>query len=404
MRRLQRCLNHATVALLAVADAGATRQRGLAGVAPAARRLRHRNPRLHALLGVGGSRLPAALTDALLQSPEKRARLAASVGNALRHADLQGLELQLAWGPAPRPARDAKASLVGLLKALRYEIDQESDLLLERGKRAYDVSESILEDYTTSEWTPTRPDGSSLRIQRRRSTTTTSTSTSTEDSALGGDALNYLALERAGQGRRLLLLRLPQEPEVLVKRFDFKNISKYVDYMTVPTDNITDSTERGVTYHPSRLMGISDLLNTDSMLDLLTGLGAPHSLLIITVPGAAASFTLQDAARNTPRSAAVAGPESIPQTQSKYVLVRGLAGAALRAVDDEDWTGACGRLHEGLRAAASLLRIMHRHFTQLARKPRAALLAALEEEVHEAAAVSYSGERPPLARAHARAD
>lgn len=30
----------------------------------------------------------------------------------------------------------------------------------------------------------------------------------------------------------------------------------------VPTHNIVDETERHVTYHPSRLMGLSDMLNT----------------------------------------------------------------------------------------------------------------------------------------------
>jgi len=38
--------------------------------------------------------------------------------------------------------------------------------------------------------------------------------------------------------------------------------NRYVDYFTIPTHNLTDYSESGVTYHPSRLMGLADILNT----------------------------------------------------------------------------------------------------------------------------------------------
>jgi hypothetical protein len=39
-------------------------------------------------------------------------------------------------------------------------------------------------------------------------------------------------------------------------------VYRYVDYFTVPSHNLTDSSEEGFTYHPSRLMGLNDILNT----------------------------------------------------------------------------------------------------------------------------------------------
>jgi hypothetical protein len=39
-------------------------------------------------------------------------------------------------------------------------------------------------------------------------------------------------------------------------------LNRYVDFFTIPSHNLTDYSENGVTYHPSRLMGLADILNT----------------------------------------------------------------------------------------------------------------------------------------------
>lgn len=36
---------------------------------------------------------------------------------------------------------------------------------------------------------------------------------------------------------------------------------RYSDLLVLSTHNITDDSERSLTYHPSRLMGLSDMLN-----------------------------------------------------------------------------------------------------------------------------------------------
>lgn len=40
------------------------------------------------------------------------------------------------------------------------------------------------------------------------------------------------------------------------------SFNRYVDYFIIPSHNLTDYSENGVTYHPSRLMGLADILNT----------------------------------------------------------------------------------------------------------------------------------------------
>lgn len=57
-----------------------------------------------------------------------------------------------------------------------------------------------------------------------------------------------------------------------------------------------------VTFHPSRLMGLFDMLNSDSMVDLISGLGAPKRKILMTLPANAYKFTLKEEIDNTPRS------------------------------------------------------------------------------------------------------
>lgn len=49
-------------------------------------------------------------------------------------------------------------------------------------------------------------------------------------------------------------------------------------------------------------MGLFDMLNTDSVIDLIIGLGAPKSKIIMSVPASAYKFALKDENENAPRS------------------------------------------------------------------------------------------------------
>ncbi|XP_071444010.1 uncharacterized protein [Hetaerina americana] len=222
---------------------------------------------------------------------------------------------------------------------------------------------------------------------------------------------------------RTLLLRLPVRPEALAKTYDLKPLSKYVDYFTVSTHNITDASEKDVTYHHSRLMGLADILNTDSVLDLLTGMGAPPSKLIISLPTQALSFSLKDERNNVARSPVAGAPEIISYDQvcammkeggwtverdedltapyafrnktwiafedetsvtikGKYALLRGLAGVAVSSLDADDSAGICGK------GAFPLTRALRNTMTTLSRKPRGLVLQSLEEELRGGDAVA----------------
>lgn len=82
-------------------------------------------------------------------------------------------------------------------------------------------------------------------------------------------------------------------------------VFRYVDVFTVASHYLKDSDENYRAFHPSRLMGLFDMLNTDSLVDLISGMGAPKHKILISVPSSAYKFTLKNADNNTPRSLTV---------------------------------------------------------------------------------------------------
>ncbi|CAG2053515.1 unnamed protein product [Timema podura] len=414
------------------------------GVSEWSARLRERNPSLQVLLSVGG-----VGSEGVVKSLDKRSRFVASVGQVVRQAGLQGLELNLDLAPNAGP--HGKERLVDLLKALRSELGGNANSRPKRDHRMTDIQD---DKETTQQ--PIRANLTSTSRQSRRTDGTTSRKNRLED-------------ELTTNSDGFLLLRVPTEPEILVKRYDLKNISKYVDFLTVPTHNLSDATERGLTYHPSRLMGLADILNTDSMLDLLTGLGAPHNMIIISIPASGTSFTLKDPEQNTPRSPASSGPKRISQgkgkrggagreilgttstlgdvpdrplcsllseggwtmerdedltapyafrnntwlafednisagIKGKYVLLRDLAGAAVFPVDDDDLEDSCapftsnktteegGGVKGKTRHLPWLVASLHDTFTHLARQSRQVVLENLQEQIKQSTLLTFSGD------------
>lgn len=75
---------------------------------------------------------------------------------------------------------------------------------------------------------------------------------------------------------------------------------RYVDLFTVPTHYLVEDDESYRTFHPSRLMGLFDMFNADSLIDLISGLGAPKRKILVSVPSSAFKFTLKDRDDNAP--------------------------------------------------------------------------------------------------------
>lgn len=79
-----------------------------------------------------------------------------------------------------------------------------------------------------------------------------------------------------------------------------------MDLFSIPTHELVDEREAPYhTYHPSRLMGLFDMSNSDSLVDLLHGLGVPKRKILISVPASGYEFKLQSQRENTPRSPTV---------------------------------------------------------------------------------------------------
>ncbi|KAL0101768.1 hypothetical protein PUN28_019120 [Cardiocondyla obscurior] len=212
-----------------------------------------------------------------------------------------------------------------------------------------------------------------------------------------------------------IFMALPNRPEDLAKQFDIKELVKYVDLFTLSTDYMTDEDGSFVTFHPSRLMGLFDMLNSDSLVDLISGLGAPKQKILMTLPANAYKFTLKNEDDNAPRSettekeplpidrkqlceAVNSGEWTVERDEDltapyafqnrtwiafedkisigikvKYALLRDLAGLAMRNIENDVET----------ECEEPLAREIYQSFTEFRRKSRQAVLNALEDELHQ---------------------
>ncbi|XP_022830832.1 uncharacterized protein LOC111359490 [Spodoptera litura] len=217
------------------------------------------------------------------------------------------------------------------------------------------------------------------------------------------------AISSSGGGP--LFMALPAHPELLAKYYDLRTLVKKVDLLMVQTHAL--GLVKKMTYHPSRLSGMWDMMNTDSVVDLVIGLGVPSSKIVISLPATARQFTLVNETLSTPGSPTEDDdPKEIDQAElcrqlrsgrwtlerdqdlsapyafknktwisfedsssidvkGKYARVRGLAGLALHQAE-RDVESACGPT---LRA--SLAKVLN----QQSRAPRAAVLRSLEHEI-----------------------
>ncbi|XP_031765202.2 uncharacterized protein LOC113513838 [Galleria mellonella] len=208
-----------------------------------------------------------------------------------------------------------------------------------------------------------------------------------------------------------LFLALPAHPELLAKYYDLRVLVKKVDLVMVQTHAL--GLVKKMTYHPSRLSGMWDMMNTDSVVDLVVGLGVPASKVVISLPATGRKFTLLNETLSTPGSPTVEEePREIDQAEvcrllqkgrwtlerdqdlsapyafknttwisfedsssvdvkGKYARVRGLAGLALHDADRDAETPC------GASLKASLAKVLN----QQSRAPRAAVLRSLEHEI-----------------------
>ncbi|CAK9816968.1 Ribosome-binding protein 1 [Anthophora quadrimaculata] len=221
-------------------------------------------------------------------------------------------------------------------------------------------------------------------------------------------------LVRKSYDKRIFLV-LPTKSEYLAKQFDLKELSKYVDLFTIPTHYLVEDDEANRAFHPSRLMGLFDMYNADSLIDLISGLGAPKRKILMSVPASAYKFTLKDQDDNAPRAPTEESqPVIIDQKQlcdlmnkgewtverdedltapyafkdktwiafedkisisikGKYVMLRELPGLAVHNIEN-DFKTKCG---------IPVTEEAYHSFTDFKRKSRAAVLNALEDDLHQ---------------------
>ncbi|KAI4457091.1 chitinase [Holotrichia oblita] len=231
------------------------------------------------------------------------------------------------------------------------------------------------------------------------------------------DIADFISTARNKLGSDLYTaVSIPVKTELLAKFYDFKGLTKHVDSFILQTAFLGAS--NNVTFHPSRLSGLWDMQNADSVVDLVTGLGAPISKLVIAAPVQGFQFKLQDEKHTAPGSPALeiktisredlcktmiasnwtlerdqdqAGPYIFRKNQwiafddpmsmdikAKYARIRGLAGLALKDLSQDG----------GLDCGGLLLEAAYNGLSKQSRAPRGAVLQSLEREILTASPTS----------------
>lgn len=210
-------------------------------------------------------------------------------------------------------------------------------------------------------------------------------------------------------------VRLPTVPKNLVNGYEFKLLNKFADYYILSTDDLKGSNEN-TSFHHSRLMGVSDVNNADSLVDIATSLGVPADKIILRIPAFGKYFELEDESMNTPGSPVNGKQEYLTHQQvchalsignwtierdedftapysfsgkrwialedeisvkikAKYVLLRELGGVALVSLDTDDIDDMCGKGRQ------ALLMTIHGVFISLERRPRQVIVSSLEDDL-----------------------
>nr|XP_018912156.1 PREDICTED: uncharacterized protein LOC109040634 [Bemisia tabaci]XP_018912157.1 PREDICTED: uncharacterized protein LOC109040634 [Bemisia tabaci]XP_018912158.1 PREDICTED: uncharacterized protein LOC109040634 [Bemisia tabaci] len=399
---------------------------------------KEKNPDLKLIASISG------LADDLLKDRNITAR---KLATALDDAQVDGVELNINWNNS----QVQKQHLIDFVKKLIDEFDGKTSNRVKRNfdvtkqqtddattvKRNYDVIEHQTDDVTTASWTKLMKEKDSKDSNSSQSRVTRESSDH-EDEYYDDNETNSAASEeekddnKSAEDTRLddsftILVRLPSRPQTLAKRYDLKQLNKYVDYFVLNTHNISDPAEANVTHHPSRLMGINDVQNADSLIDLVTGLGASQNKIVIAVPSTATKFTLKNATSNMPQSPSVGTPEILTQKQlcrlmsngtwtverdedltapyaynnatwvafddstsasikGKYVLLRELAGVAVMNIEAEDWSNDC------TQPGPTVLSTLYDTLTNIGRKTRAAQLYSLQEQLHQASPFAFAAD------------
>jgi len=233
------------------------------------------------------------------------------------------------------------------------------------------------------------------------------------EDVLFGDEENFI--ESDEKRNFFIALRLSPFPEQLVKGYEFKMLNKFVDVYTLNSHNLTQKFQNS-TFHHSRLMGVSDIYNSDALIDVIVGLGAPIDRIILNTPAFGNSFNLMSKDKNLPGSATTGLPQTVTYQQvcqiltkgnwtlerdedltgpysylgtkwvafdddtslkikAKYVLLRDMAGIGLMSIDADDVDNVCGK------GKHSLLNTIGSVVSNLQRKPRQLIVTSLEQDL-----------------------
>jgi len=432
--------------------------------------LRELRPQLKVLLSIGGQAIPGDTLRAIVSRKDQLANFTDSLNALYQDNTIQGMELDWEW-PLDTNDKKDKIKLIRYMRQLKLATgstnvrrrlvrsaettvdDSEDDLpTTTNDPEAADTSIPSGQSDTTTEWSNQRDSveeneeastlsssadmeetTKSLRrrtMKRKRVKGVRKAPTDIEDISVTTEVIDYEdrisledilfdeeenLVEDSDSDEFFLALRLSPVPEYLVKGYEFKMLNKFVDMYTLSTHNFTRK-QTNVTYHHSRLMGVSDIENTDALIDVAVGLGAPLEKIVLTTPAFGNSFNLLDSSLNLPGSSISGPPQRVTYQQvchflskgnwtlerdedltgpysyfgkkwlafdddtslkikAKYVLLRDMAGIGLMSIDADDLDNVCGK------GKQSLLHTIDSVISSLQRKPRQLIVTSLEQDL-----------------------
>ncbi|KAG1705466.1 Chitotriosidase-1 [Nymphon striatum] len=99
----------------------------------------------------------------------------------------------------------------------------------------------------------------------------------------------------------LLSLTVSKNPHEMVYGYDIDHAIEFVDFFNLPAYNFTNATQPEA-IHPSRLHGIADIENADTLVDFMLTLGVPSNKLVVGVPTHGYTYTLLNSSAVEPGS------------------------------------------------------------------------------------------------------
>ncbi|KAK2726723.1 hypothetical protein QYM36_007529, partial [Artemia franciscana] len=373
--------------------------------------LKERNPNLLIILSIGAPALTKSNFTSLTTLPGIQKVFIESIVDHVQSDRINGIEINWAWSFRSGNLMEHRQNLNHFTKEL-FAYFRENMIFMRQERSIEEIERTVKQrpsealSEASTDVIMVTPTEESLNL------------TIFDGAMVSSTSVDNPILPQFSVKTPVIILRLPTDPEILVKNYDLKSLTRSVDLFVSATHNITtaDELSMNMTYHHSRLMGSGDIQNTDSVLDLLISLGVPKEKIIPSIPTFGEYFRLANSSNNLPQSKSLGSPslltfrqicsimkdgtwtvereddltgsyayrddqwiafddDTTAKIKGKYFLLQELAGAAVFYIDADDTQADCGKEKYPITKA------LQETLSSFTRSRRSAVLESLEEDL-----------------------